>query len=171
MTCYTPEPAEEASVVTPGSPPDVQSPTRETPNSNYQMNFGASNLLSTHIVNRVLTEAQTQPKSTPFRTSSSTTIPLPIQWTFIPTHHIILTLTLTPIPILISISISISISTTPTQPQPQALNVDPTPTSPTHSQPPTQSQVSPQSHTQSTPSSLQDQSISILTMCTPITAM
>ncbi|KAJ5310720.1 Cysteine synthase 2 [Penicillium atrosanguineum] len=39
MTCYTPEPAEEASVVTPGSPPDVQSPTRETPNSNYQMNF------------------------------------------------------------------------------------------------------------------------------------
>ncbi|KAJ6134551.1 hypothetical protein N7523_000873 [Penicillium sp. IBT 18751x] len=39
MTCYTPEPAEEASVVTPGSPPDVQSPTRETPNSNYQINF------------------------------------------------------------------------------------------------------------------------------------
>lgn len=37
MTCYTPEPAEEASAVTPSSPPEIQSPSRETPN--YQMNF------------------------------------------------------------------------------------------------------------------------------------
>lgn len=46
MTCYTPEPAEEPSPsgVTPGSPPDVQSPTRETPT--YQMNYGPSNPIS-----------------------------------------------------------------------------------------------------------------------------
>ncbi|OQD73838.1 hypothetical protein PENDEC_c013G06968 [Penicillium decumbens] len=36
MTCYTPEPADEPAV-TPSSPSEVQSPSRETPN--YQMNF------------------------------------------------------------------------------------------------------------------------------------
>lgn len=46
MTCYTPEPAEEPSVVTPSSPPEVQSPSRETPN--YHMNFGPSSPIYHH---------------------------------------------------------------------------------------------------------------------------
>ena len=84
MTCYTPEPAEEASAVTPSSPPEIQSPSRETPN--YQMNFGTPSINSTsHLVSSNYTNRhQTQTKSTPSPTSSSTTTP-PTLWICTPT--------------------------------------------------------------------------------------
>lgn len=44
MTCFTPEPEEEASAATPVSPPELQSPSRETPN--YPLHYGIALLSS-----------------------------------------------------------------------------------------------------------------------------